>query len=98
MTSPHISFALRALASVHAQRSEHAAAGRDAREAVRLALTTDFLEEQADAYVDLAEVYERAGRHADAVEALQSATALYDDKRDITGATQARMRLDAVGK
>jgi len=91
-------YAQRALARVWTRRGEHRAAEQHAREAIKLVLNTDFLDEQADAYLDLAEVYERAGRHADAVEALRSATALYDAKGDITGATQARMRLDAVSK
>jgi class 3 adenylate cyclase/tetratricopeptide (TPR) repeat protein len=87
--------ARRALAKALARRGDHRAEPL-AREAVNLVLTTDFLYEQADAYTDLADVLERAGRNADAAQALQSAIKLYDAKGDVTGVEQAQARLDAL--
>jgi tetratricopeptide (TPR) repeat protein len=91
--------AKRALAKALARRGESDAhAERVAREAVKLSLTTDFLDEQADAYTDLAEVLERAARHTEAADALQTAITLYNEKGDITGAAQAQTRVDVLGR
>jgi tetratricopeptide (TPR) repeat protein len=85
----------RALAKALARRGE-ARAEQFAREAIELALTTDFADEQADAYTDLADVLERAGQHVEANEALQTAITLYQSKGDITGVAQARSRLEVL--
>jgi Flp pilus assembly protein TadD len=68
-------------------------AEQHAREAIRLVLMTDILHEQADAYVDLGDVLERVGRHAEATEAFETAVKLYEAKGDITGVAQAQSRL-----
>ena len=62
-----------ARAKVLARRGDHAEAERLAREAVAIAESTDFLNEQADTYADLAEVLSVAGRAQEAALALGQA-------------------------
>lgn len=68
-----------------------------AREAVRLASETDFLNDQADAYLDLAEVLELGGRPSEAEEATRAGLALYERKGNVVSAARARRRLDQSG-
>ena len=67
-------------AKLAARQGEHERAEALGAEAVELLLTTDFLESQADALTDLADVYELAGRADDAAAALRRALELYDRK------------------
>jgi tetratricopeptide (TPR) repeat protein len=87
--------AQRALAKALARRGE-AGAEHLAREAVKLVLTTDFLDEQADAYTDLADLLGRVGKHAEATEVLDVARTLDQAKGDITGEAAARTRIDPL--
>jgi tetratricopeptide (TPR) repeat protein len=89
--------AKRALAKVRARRGE-AGAEQLARDALDLALTTDFLCDQADTYADLADVLERAGQSAEATEMLHTAITLYHAKGDVTGEAAARARADALDR
>jgi DNA-binding SARP family transcriptional activator/class 3 adenylate cyclase len=67
-----------------------------AREAVRLAEPTDFLNIRADALLDLAVVLRRGAQPSDAEESIRSALALYEQKGDVVSAGRARSQL-AVG-
>jgi class 3 adenylate cyclase/tetratricopeptide (TPR) repeat protein len=87
--------AQRALAKTLARRGD-ARAEQVARDAVNRALTTDFADEQADAYTDLADVLERAGKPGEAAEVLRTAIKLYHAKGDVTGAAAARTRVEAL--
>ena len=73
--------------------SDHDTAEQHAREAIRLVLTTDLPDEQADVHMDLADVLERAGRHEDSAEMLDTAITLYRSKGDITGLLALRGRV-----
>ena len=89
--------AKRALAKALARRGDsQTQAEHLAREAVRLSLATDLLDEQADAYMDLADVLQRVGRRTEPAEALEAAVRLYQAKGDTTGVAQARARLDVL--
>jgi tetratricopeptide (TPR) repeat protein len=70
-------------AKVRARRGEHESAERLARKSVALAEGTDFLNDQADAYADLAEVLELAGGRDEASAALEHALTLYERKRNL---------------
>jgi tetratricopeptide (TPR) repeat protein len=87
--------AKRALAKVRARRGE-AGAEQLARDAVNLALTTDFLCDQGDAYTDLAEVLEGVGKRSEAAAMFETAVTLYRAKGDVTGEAAARARADAL--
>jgi tetratricopeptide (TPR) repeat protein len=83
-----------AKALVAAQRGRTEEAVRLARHAVEIALETDMLHEQGDAYADLAEVTARAGDSVGAAEAYEQALSLYQQKGNIVSAKQAQARLD----
>jgi class 3 adenylate cyclase/tetratricopeptide (TPR) repeat protein len=83
----------RAKAKVLARRGDHEGAERLAREAVSFAEPTDFLNEQANAYRDLAEVLRSGGPTEDAVGALEHALERYERKRNLIMADQVRARL-----
>jgi tetratricopeptide (TPR) repeat protein len=80
-------------AKVLARRGEHESAERLARKSVALAEGTDFLNDQADAYADLAEVLELAGGRDEASAALEQALTLYERKRNLAMAERVRARL-----
>jgi class 3 adenylate cyclase/tetratricopeptide (TPR) repeat protein len=80
-------------AKVLARRGDHPAAERLVREAVEICDTTDMLNEQGDAYADLAEVLTLAGRPEDATEALEQALARYERKENVVMAERVRARL-----
>jgi tetratricopeptide (TPR) repeat protein len=80
-------------ARLHAQKGEFSEAERLARKAVHRVLETDALIEQADAFMDLAEVLEAAGRPAEAREALERALETYERKEHVVGAERARAAL-----
>ncbi|WP_302893242.1 BTAD domain-containing putative transcriptional regulator [Actinomadura luzonensis] len=69
-----------------------------ARQAVRLAGTTDLLPFVAAARLDLAEVLDAAGRHREAREEARRALAGYERKGDVVSAGRVRSRLAALGR
>jgi tetratricopeptide (TPR) repeat protein len=72
-------------AKLLARRGELGAAERMAREAVALVDPTDSLEEKASSRYDLGVVLIAAGRHDEALAALDEARALYDEKGHTVG-------------
>jgi class 3 adenylate cyclase len=78
-------------ARLAADRDEHAEARTLAADALRWALSTDFLVYRGDAYSDLAYVLQRAGDLPGTREALEAALAEYGAKEDepMIGRTQA---------
>jgi tetratricopeptide (TPR) repeat protein len=85
-----------AAALVSAHRGEHAEAERLAREALTHAHRTDSPKLQADAYCDLAEVLEAAGRRDEAIAAWQEALDRYERKGIVPLADRVRERLAAL--
>jgi class 3 adenylate cyclase/tetratricopeptide (TPR) repeat protein len=83
-------------ALVHAYRGEPAEAERLAREALAKAHETDSPRYQADAYCDLAEVLEVAGRRDEALAAWQEALDRYEHKGIVPLARRVRERLAAL--
>jgi class 3 adenylate cyclase/tetratricopeptide (TPR) repeat protein len=83
----------RVRAKVLARRGENESAERLARESVARVEETDFLNDQADAYTDLGEVLERAGKRDEASVALEQALALYERKGNLVVARRVRTRL-----
>jgi tetratricopeptide (TPR) repeat protein len=80
-------------ARVLARRAEFDSAERLAREAVELASGTDYLENEALARADLAEVLELAGRRDEARAELGRALELYEQKGIVVQAERVRARL-----
>ena len=68
-------------------------AERLAREAVTLAETTDFVNQRADALVDLGIVLRPAGRGMDAQAAFAEAIRLYEHKGNAVAAERVRSEL-----
>ena len=83
-------------ARVLADRGEAVRAESLARTAVARAEQTDCLELRGDALVHLAEVLGKANRTDEAVEALQRAILLYDEKGTAISAARARARLEQL--
>jgi tetratricopeptide (TPR) repeat protein len=67
-----------------------------AREAVRLAEQTDWLDKHADALVDLAEVLWQAGRPHHATPLLEQALRLYDQKGNRVAVRRTRALLSRL--
>jgi class 3 adenylate cyclase/tetratricopeptide (TPR) repeat protein len=82
-----------AQALVEAQRGQHVAAERLAREAVAIGEQTEALHAQAETYADLGEVLALAGRREEAAKAFQQALARYEDKESLVRAGWMRERL-----
>jgi hypothetical protein len=80
-------------AKVLANKAETARAVMLAREAVRLAEASDWLNVQADALVDLAEVLRLANNLEEAAAALKRALALYRQKGNVVSAAWAKAKL-----
>ena len=80
-------------ARILASRGESEQAEELAREAVRLAAQTDWLELHADASMDLAEVLDTLGRPAEAGQCVQLAISLYEQKGNVVSTKKARERL-----
>jgi class 3 adenylate cyclase/tetratricopeptide (TPR) repeat protein len=80
-------------AKVLAQRDETEPAERLAREAVELARQTDNINGQAVALLTLGRVLARAGRHAQAEQALAEAIALFEQKGNVAMAARTRALL-----
>ena len=82
-----------AWAKARARAGDVPAAEPVAREATALALTTDVLELQAGALLDLGEVEAIAGRPVDARAAITDALRLYEVKEHLAGIDRARTAL-----
>ena len=78
-----------------ARQGHHDEARDMAREAVRLAQTSDDPTAQGNALVDLAEVLAAAGQAADAEASLSAATGRFEAKGSTVGVAAARARLEA---
>jgi class 3 adenylate cyclase len=85
-----------AQALVHSARGQHAEAELLAHEAVEWFLRTDSLLRQGDAYSDLGEVLEAAGRREEASAAWQEALDRYERKGIIPLARRTRERLSTL--
>jgi class 3 adenylate cyclase/tetratricopeptide (TPR) repeat protein len=86
------SLRLQVEALVAAHRGDHAAAERFGREALTYIHKTDSLKHQGDAFCDLAEVFEAAGRRQEAIAALQDALERYERKGVIPLVRRVRER------
>src|SRR5437016_1648108 len=86
----------RVQARVLAHRGEHSEAERLAREAVARVEESDNLPWQGDAWCELAEVLEAAGRRDDAIDAWREALDRYERKGIIPLARRVRERLAAA--
>jgi tetratricopeptide (TPR) repeat protein len=82
-----------ARARVLAARGQHAEADLLAREAVALGEPTQMLGAQAEAYADLGEVLERAGRADEATAAFEDALGRFERKENLVRAGQVGERL-----
>jgi predicted ATPase/class 3 adenylate cyclase len=87
----------RALARVLALRLEVPAAEALAREALAIAEKTDFINERADALIDLSYVLETSSRSSEAVAAASEAMDLYTLKGNLVSAAAAGNRLAKIG-
>jgi tetratricopeptide (TPR) repeat protein len=83
-------------AKILARRGEHAEAAHLAREAVAIGAKTDALNDQGDAYADLAEVLMLSGKPDEAAAALEQARERYDRKENLVMAQRIRDRLAAA--
>jgi class 3 adenylate cyclase/tetratricopeptide (TPR) repeat protein len=83
-------------ALVAAHRGEHREAERLAREALAHILETDSPKLQGDAYRDLAEVLEAAGRREEAIDAWREALDRYERKGVVPLVRRVRERLGAM--
>ncbi|MCI0429261.1 MAG: AAA family ATPase [Rhodospirillales bacterium] len=83
----------RVRARVLARRAEIQAAEALAREALAIAETTDFVNERADALIDLSHVLEESRRCDEAVAAASGAVHLYELKGNVVAAAAARLRV-----
>ncbi|MGZ8701910.1 MAG: hypothetical protein ACXWZY_06440, partial [Gaiellaceae bacterium] len=86
----------RVSAKVQARRGEHVEAERIARAAVSLSEETDMIDAQGDAYLDLAEVLQLAGKADEATAALEEALGRYERKGNLVMAGRTRDRLAAA--
>jgi tetratricopeptide (TPR) repeat protein len=85
----------RVRARILAQRGSFDAAEELGRQAVQLAMRTDFVTAQGDALFDLGVVLESADRNADAETAMRDALELYVAKGNVVSAQRARSWLAA---
>jgi hypothetical protein len=79
-----------------AVQGDHARAEEFAREAVRLASSTDFLALHGDTLVDLADLL-LPDRPRDAIQAADAAIDLYDRKGSVVGVRRARLVRSRAG-
>jgi class 3 adenylate cyclase/tetratricopeptide (TPR) repeat protein len=86
-----------AQARVHASRGAYGEAETLAREAVTIAEQTDWLNDQGNAWCDLAEVLASADRSDEAAAALEQALERYERKKNLAMVKQVRLRLAALG-
>ncbi len=83
-------------AKLVARRGEHAEAEQLAREAVAIGAKTEALNDQGDAYADLAEVLQLGGKDDEARAALEQALDRYERKENLVMARRMRDRLAAA--
>jgi predicted ATPase/class 3 adenylate cyclase len=83
----------RVRARVLARRGEIQAAEALAREALAIAEATDFVNDRADALIDLSRVLEASNRSDEAVSAVSAALDLYELKGNVIAAASTRLRL-----
>jgi predicted ATPase len=83
----------RVRARVLARRAEIPAAEALAREALAIAEATDFVNDRADALIDLSHVLEASRRCDEAVSAASAALDLYELKGNLVAAAATRLRL-----
>ena len=88
----------RVRARVLARRAEIRAAEALAREALAIAETTDFVNDRADALLDLSHVLEASRRCDDAVTAASGALQLYELKGNVVAAAATQLRLGKLSK
>lgn len=88
----------RVRARVLARRAEIQAAEALAREAVAIAEATDFINDRADALIDLSHVLEASRRGNEAVNAASGALELYELKGNVVAAGATRLRLGKLVK
>ena len=86
-----------ARALVLARRGEHDEAERLAREAVAIGDQTQSLNEQADAYWDLAVVLLLGERRDEAAKALHRALDRYERKENLVMAERTSRKLESLG-
>ena len=85
-----------AMARIVSAGGDHAEAERLAREAVDIVASTDFLPLQADALDALGEVLARAGRVEEALDAVQRAIVLHEQKGNVVSAGRSRAVLNEL--
>jgi tetratricopeptide (TPR) repeat protein len=85
-------------AKVLARRGDLAAAEALARQAVAFAEESDFLHSHAGALTDLAEVLRLAGRPAEAVEAVDEAIRLHEQKGNVLAVAKERAFLEELAQ
>ena len=83
-------------AKILARRGRIKRAEQIAREAVRLAEGTDFLNLHGDALIDLAEILRIDRRRAEAAAAVANAVTVYETKGNVVSAARARVSLQAL--
>jgi predicted ATPase len=88
----------RVRARVLAHRMELKEAEALAREAVTISERTDFLNDKADALIDLSHVLEISHRNADAIAVTLRALSLYEQKGNLIAGETARQRLGALNR
>jgi predicted ATPase/class 3 adenylate cyclase len=88
----------RVRARVLARRGEIQAAEALAREALAIAEATDFVNDRADALVDLSHVLEASHRCDDAIAAASGALDLYELKGNVVATAATRLRLAKLVK
>ena len=88
----------RVRARVLARRAEIQAAEALAREALAIAEATDFVNDRADALIDLSHVLEASRRCDEAVAAASGALHLYELKGNVVAAAATRLRLGKLVK
>jgi predicted ATPase len=88
----------RVRARVLARRAEIQSAEALAREALAIAEATDFVNDRADALVDLSHVLEASRRCDDAVAAASEALHLYELKGNVVATAATRTRLNELAK
>jgi predicted ATPase/class 3 adenylate cyclase len=86
----------RVRARVLARRGETQAAEAHARQALAIAEATDFINERADALIDLSHVLEESSRREEAAAALSGAVHLYELKGNIVAAARTKSRLSTI--
>jgi predicted ATPase len=88
----------RVRARVLARRGETTGAEALAGEALAIAETTDFVNDRADALLDLSHVLEASRRYNDAVTAASGALHLYELKGNVVAAAATRLRLGELSE